>query len=367
MKKNRIIIAILLMALSGGISVFVFLNRVKSSDKKGQIAGLRSGQDEKDVKYWTCSMHPQVRSDSAGKCPICGMELIPIYKEDAGKIVLEKSVADKIGIRSEPVQYRHLIKEVRLPGKVSHDKELYVLQQEYLSILASYRRLSQTASEDIISRERSLLEATELRLKLLGFKDEQIKEFSGMSSPDESLIYPAKGRAWIHADVYEQDLNLVRSGQKVKAAIKGYEGGEFSGEIKAIEEVLSPQTRSAKARIEVPDQDNKLKHELYADLTAEIDLGRRLGVPVNSVIDTGVRKVVYVDLGGGRYQMRQVKTGVIAGAYTEAVEGLKEGDKVVTDGNFFLDSQSTLSGGQSLLYGAAEEVEAGAAPPQHKH
>jgi len=82
------------------------------------------------------------------------------------------------------------------------------------------------------------------------------------------------------------------------------------------------------------------------------------------LIDTGTRKVVYLDLGNGRYKIQQIKTGFEADGYFQVLSGLKEGDMVVTDGNFLLDSQSTLTGGQSLLYGAAEEVKD---KPKHKH
>lgn len=360
-KKNLIILVGVILAIS-----FLSLwgqKFIKPKEQKSVVSKDESTQ----IEYWTCSMHPQVRKDSPGKCPICGMELIAVYKEDIGRIVLDKSTQERLGVKSELVEYRHLIKLIRLPGKVSHDYELYTLQQEYLSILSSFHRLKETGSKEIMERQKNLLETTKLRLKLLGFDEKEIENLGKLNVPDESLIYPVKGKVWVHADIYEQDLGLVKVGQKVRAKIKGYEPEEFLGEIKAIEVVLSPQTRSAKARIEIFDPDNKLKHEVFADLTLEIGLGKRLSIPKTSLIDTGTRQVVYIDLGDGRYQLRQIKVGVEARGYVEALEGLKDKDSVVTDGNFLLDSQTTLTGGQALLYGAGEEIKEAPKEPKHRH
>lgn len=365
MRKNKkyIFLGIVLVI---GILSFLWLRNIRFKPIEQALVS-ESTEATSPIEYWTCSMHPQVRKDSPGKCPICGMELIAVYKEDIGRIVLDKSTQERLGVKSELVEYRHLIKLIRLPGKVSHDYELYTLQQEYLSILSSFHRLKETGSKEIMERQKNLLEATKLRFRLLGFDEKEIENLGKLNVPDESLIYPVKGKVWVHADIYEQNLGLVKVGQKVRAKIKGYEPEEFLGEIKAIEAVLNPQTRSAKARIEIFDPDNKLKHEMYAELTLEIDLGKRLSIPKTSLIDTGTRQVVYVDLGDGRYQLRQIKVGVEAQGYVEALEGLKDKDSVVTDGNFLLDSQTTLTGGQALLYGAGEEIKEAPKEPKHRH
>jgi multidrug efflux pump subunit AcrA (membrane-fusion protein) len=101
---------------------------------------------------------------------------------------------------------------------------------------------------------------------------------------------------------------------------------------------------------------SKLYHEIYLDVEINISLGEHLAIPKTAVIDTGTRKVVYLDYGQGRYKMQEVTTGIEAEDYVQVLSGIKEGDIVVIDGNFLLDSQSTLTGGQSLLYGAAEEI-----------
>lgn len=364
MKNKKIIVVLLIAVLLIGVFNLLRLKFTKPKEK----SSLERTQDESpQIEYWTCSMHPQVKKDGPGKCPICGMELIPVYKQDRDKIVIDQVTRDKLGLKSQTVAYRSLIKTLRIPGRVSHDYELYVLEQEYLSILSGFNELKGTASKEVLDRQKALLDSARLKLKLLGFNEEKIKELEKVNKPEESLIYPSGERVWIHADIYEQDLNIIRSAQKVEARIKGYEEEVFTGEIYTIEEVLNSQTRSAKARVKIADPKNLLKHEIYAELTVEIALGKRLTVPKTSLIDTGTRKVTYLDLGQGRYQPVQVKTGVEAQNYVEILEGLKENDLVVTDGNFFLDSQTTLTGGQELLYGAGEEIKEKAKEPKHIH
>ncbi|MFH1458754.1 MAG: efflux RND transporter periplasmic adaptor subunit [Candidatus Omnitrophota bacterium] len=364
MKNNKIIFILSMMIFVGALSAFLFFS-VKHSQQTPQLV-LNDSPDQQ-IEYWTCSMHPQVHKQVVGKCPICGMELIPVYQQDVGKIVVEKAIKEHLGFNSQPTAYRHLVRVIRLSGRVSHDYELYSLQQEYLSVLSSLDGLKKSSSEEIIERQDALLKATKLRLNLLGISNEQIKILEQEGKPDESLIYPEQGRVWIQADIYQQDIDKIKPGQLVKAKIKGYTQG-FEGQVYSVEKVLNVQTRSALARIEIKDRENILKHEVYAELTLEIHLGDRLSIPYTSLIDTGTRKVVYIDLGEGRYQLTQVKTGIDAQGYVEVLDGLKQGDMVVTEGNFLLDSQTTLTGGQSLLYGAGEAVkETPKAQPVHRH
>ena len=315
-----------------------------------------------EILYWTCSMHPQVRADKPGKCPICSMELIPIYKGGEDKIVIDQKTIELLGIKSQSVKRMYLVKTLRIPAKVAYDSELYLAQQEYLSSFHNLQKIKDT-DEEQIRRVKATLESAKTRLYLLGYNDDEIEKLQQLGEPDKNLIYPGK-KVWLHAEIYEYDLALVKPGQNVVATVSAYPSEKFIGVVRFIEPVLNSQTRSAKARIELDNKDGKLKLEMYADLEIKINLGKHLAIPETALIDTGTRKVVYLDLGNGRYKIQQVKTGFEADRFIQVVEGLKEGDMVVTDGNFMLDSQSTLTGGQSLLYGAVEEVKD---KPKHKH
>ena len=318
-----------------------------------------------EILYWTCSMHPQVRADKPGKCPICSMELIPIYKGEEDKIVIDQKTIELLGIKSQPVKRMYLVKTLRIPAKVAYDSELYLAQQEYLSSFHNLQKINDT-DEEQIRRVKATLESAKTRLYLLGYNDDEIEKLQQLGEPDKNLIYPGK-KVWLHAEIYEYDLALVKPGQKVVASVPAYPSEKFIGVVRFIEPVLNSQTRSAKARIEIENKEGKLKLEMYADLEIKINLGKHLAIPETALIDTGTRKVVYLDLGNGRYKIQQVKTGFEADGFIQVVEGLKEGDMVVTDGNFMLDSQSTLTGGQSLLYGAAEEIKEKPKEAEHKH
>lgn len=314
---------------------------------------------DKEILYWTCSMHPQVRSAQPGKCPICAMALIPIYKGEEDKIIVDENTKKITGLRSQKAEKMHLTKIIRLPGRVANDNDLYLAQQEYIS---SYK-----------NRNKEMLEASKFRLSLLGYNEKDISELQNMDEPDKSLIYPGKN-VWIHAEIYEYDTGLIKPGMEVNAISSAYPNVNFKGVVRFIEPTLNQQTRSAKARVSVENTEGLLKLEMYTVIEIKINLGKVLSIPENALIDTGTRKVVYLDMGNGRYKPQEVKTGFSGEGYVEIVSGIKEGDAVVTDGNFMLDSQSTLTGGQSLLYGGAEKVKdekpSGRQKPkkvEHKH
>lgn len=335
--------------------------------KKAEDHSTHQVKTESEIEYWTCSMHPSVRKDKPGECPICGMDLIPVYKSDKDKIIVDKKTAELVGIKSVEVKPVEMSKTIRLPGRVANDNELYLAQEEYITSFMNIQKLKDSgALEEQQNRLRKILQSSALRLKLLGFDEREISKLQQKGEPDINLIYPGE-KVWVIADIYEYDLSLVRVGQNVIASTPAYPGESFYGTIKAIEPVLNPETRSAKARIELKNNKGKLKLEMFVNLEIKINLGRHLAIPKRALIDTGTRKIVYIDLKDGRYKMAEVKTGFESDEYVQVLDGLKSGDMVVTDGNFMLDSQATLTGGASLLYGSAEEIKKEEKKPVHKH
>ena len=119
----------------------------------------------------------------------------------------------------------------------------------------------------------------------------------------------------------------------------------FFGKIAAISSVLDPQTRTLNARTEIENPGQKLKPGMYANVVIKANLGNRLAVDEEAVINTGKRTIVVVSKGGGKYDSRDVKLGQKADGYYEVISGLNDGDLVVTTGNFLLDSESRLKSG----------------------
>jgi membrane fusion protein, copper/silver efflux system len=155
---------------------------------------------------------------------------------------------------------------------------------------------------------------------------------------------------WVMADIAEGDVGAVRPGQPVTVRTKAYPGRVFKGTVGVVYPHLMKETRTARVRIELPNPDLALLPDMYTDV--EIAIGSNqavVAVPVSSVIDSGSRQVVIVDLGNGRFEPRDVKLGRRGPEFVEVTEGIKDGDSVVVDGNFLIDAESNLSSALKAL------------------
>ena len=154
---------------------------------------------------------------------------------------------------------------------------------------------------------------------------------------------------WMMANVAEDDIALVKPGQRVKVMARAYPGRVFEGRVTVVYPHLMKETRTAQVRIELPNADMALLPDMYGNV--EITTGGNadaLAVPTSAVIDSGNRQVVLVDIGDGHYAPRDVKLGRTGDGFRAVLSGLSEGDKVVVNGNFLIDAESNL---QSALKG----------------
>jgi Cu(I)/Ag(I) efflux system membrane fusion protein len=146
------------------------------------------------------------------------------------------------------------------------------------------------------------------------------------------------------ADVFEQDLGMVRRGQAATIRITAYPDQVFNGEVTFIYPTVTPETRTARVRIELPNKQGLLKPAMYGsvELASVPGNNKVLAVPDSAVLDTGTRRLVLVDLGGGRFEPRTVKLGMHADGYAEVLGGLTAGEMVVVSANFLIDAESNL-------------------------
>ena len=171
-------------------------------------------------------------------------------------------------------------------------------------------------------------------------------------------------RVWLIAEVFEQDLGMVRPGQGAALTVSAYPGKTFQGEVTFVYPNLTRETRTVKVRIELPNPDGLLKPAMFG--TAELATGKAvpvLAVPDSAVIDSGTRQVALVALGEGRFEPRELRTGRRADGYLEVLEGLGEGEQVVTRANFLIDAESNLKAalsGMSSGAPAADSTDHGA-------
>ena len=162
--------------------------------------------------------------------------------------------------------------------------------------------------------------------------------------PGETLFQIADtSSVWVQADVFEQDIAAVHVGQKAKIRINAYPGEVFEGRIAYVYPTLKAETRTVPVRIELPNPKGKLKPAMFADV--DIPAGGAaavLTVPASAVIDSGVRQTVVVQLGEGRFEPRAVKLGQRGGEFVQVLEGVREGEMVVSSANFLIDAESNL-------------------------
>lgn len=169
-----------------------------------------------------------------------------------------------------------------------------------------------------------------------------VVEGARLAPGDTPLEITDLGRLWALADIYETELARVKVGQAADLALQAVPGHTFQARVAFIDPVLDPKTRTAKVRLVVANPRGELKPDMFGD--AVIHAGQRKGltVPLDAVLDSGTRKVVFVALGDGRFAPREVETGPSAGDRVEIRKGLAAGESVVTGAAFLVDSESSL-------------------------
>jgi len=160
---------------------------------------------------------------------------------------------------------------------------------------------------------------------------------------------------WMQAEVFEKDLFLVREGLRVEITSEAFPGRTFEGTVAFVAPQVSPETRTVKVRVDVPNPDRILKSGLYVTATLRIPIGEALSVPVGAVINTGVRSVVFVDRGGGTFDAVEVVPGSQAGDYLQVLKGVAAGERVVSAGTFLLDAEARLNPAAGSVYFGASK------------
>jgi Cu(I)/Ag(I) efflux system membrane fusion protein len=146
----------------------------------------------------------------------------------------------------------------------------------------------------------------------------------------------------VNAQVYETELPLISAGQPASVSLSYRPGRTFEGRVAYVYPYLDKRTRTGRVRIELENPELELRPEMYANVEFVLDLGERLLVPESAVLYTGPRRLVFLDLGEGRLQPREVTLGVRTERHYEVLAGLRAGDRVVTSGNFLIAAESRI-------------------------
>lgn len=251
-----------------------------------------------------------------------------------------------------------------------YSPELVSTQQEYLLALRAQDSFGKSSFPEISSSAKSLLEATRERLLLWDIPDSEIRRIEKTGRPikyltlyspisgyvtkreafPQKMIMPSDvvfeivdlSSVWLLADIYEYELPLIKEGQEATLSLSYYPADVFQGNVTYVYPTLETKTRTVKARFEFKNEGMKLKPGMYANVELKVPLGERLSVSDDSVIETGERNIVFVAMGDGYYEPREVKVGQKAEGYYEVLTGLKEGESVVRSAAFLVDSESRL-------------------------
>src|SRR3990167_2447823 len=277
------------------------------------------------------------------------------------------------------VNYTGKLVEKGQPLFTFYSPELVSTQEEYLLAVQAKKTLGSSFLQEIRAGSDSLLEAARRRLSLWDISEEQIEElqrrgeptrtltlfspltgfvikkdaFQGMKvMPDKELYTIADlSTVWVNADIYEFELPNVRVGQTAAITLSYFPGQAFNGKVSWISPVLEEKTRTTKVRLEFKNPDFKLKPEMYTNVEIGVDAGRKLAIPDEAVLDSGLRKVVFLDKGEGRFQPAEVKLGGKFDGYYEVLSGLSPGERILSSAGFLLDSESRLTEAMGAMAG----------------
>jgi len=458
-----------------------FFNSISHKSSTGPVD--KHSSEMSVSQKWTCSMHPQIIADKPGKCPICGMDLIPLSVDSTvsttvRELVISEEAAKLMEIATSVVQRKFVTNEIRMVGKIDYDETrvknitawvpgrinrlyvdftgitvnkgdhmVYLYSPQLISAQAELLQASKaanslkTGTSDLVRRSTlAMLEGAREKLHLLGLDAEQIENIESSGKPQTHItinspiggivihknategMYVDTGtgiytvadlsRLWVKLDSYESDLPWIRYGQEVEFTTQAYPGQVFKGTISFIDPVLNDKTRTVKVRVNVGNSEGKLKPQMFVkaivrsqmaatgkimapemagkwicpmhpdivktetgscdicgmDLVTTESLGfikadapekAPLVIHASAPLITGKRAVVYVRVPGTEkptYQGREIVLGPRAGDYYIVKSGLQEGEIVVTNGNFKIDSAMQIQAKPSMMNPQGQKV-----------
>lgn len=414
---KKILITIIILAAIGTAGYFTYTKWIMQSDKNSV-----SEKANPEIEFYHCSMHPQVVSDKPGKCPICKMDLTPVYKQHGTKqdgiVQIDPTMVQNIGVKTETVMKRKLTHTIRATGRIDYDEtkqtiittkfsgyieklfvdytgkpvqqgqplfeiyspELVAAQQEYLQA-KHYSAAMKSSNDNITSNSANdLLQSAKKKLIYWDISSAQINQLEQTGEIKKTLIIysPFSGvvmeknifdgmqiqagmsllklvdvsQMWIYADVYENDLSWIKVGENVMIELPNDAGKTLKGNVSFIYPFLQEQSRTAKVRIDFPNENKSLKKDMYVTVNImPTDTMNAIVVPEQSVIHSGSRNVIVLSLGEGKFKSVDVKLGALADGFYQVLSGLVEGDTIVTSSQFLIDSESNLKAGTSFMQG----------------
>jgi len=299
-----------------------------------------------------------------------------------GRVAIDETRVRHVNVKVEGFVERIYVDFVGKPVRKGeplfafYSPELVSLQNEYLLAVKMRRELETGA---LAGSGDDLVESARERLELWDVPDSVLEELTRTGKPKKALtlVSPISGVVtkkdvvqghklaagdmpyeitdlsvvWVLADIYESDLAKTKVGMPATLSLEAFPNQVFTGSVAFIDPVLDPKTRTAKVRLAFANPRGELRPEMFGEVTLRAVAREGLRIPADAVIDSGTKKVVFVSLGDGKFQPRELKLGATDGDQVEVVSGLEPGDQVVVRANFLVDSESRLRASLAAIGG----------------
>ncbi len=358
-------------------------------------------------EMWTCSMHPQIKLPGPGKCPICGMDLIPLESRsgsdgvDGPNIQLSPYAKKLAKVQTVKVSTERVVGTKEITGTIAWNETLLKTESAWfsgrieklnISFTGQYVKKGQVIAE-IYSPElysaaeewkqvnatgnELLIQAVQKKLELLGLDDRAIKKLSEVNS--ERVVQRAKHSGvvlhrnveegqyikvgspliklgskkdlWVELELFEQDLSLISVGQIISMKTESLPGKEFRAKVQFIDPVLNPQTRTVRIRLNIRNVKRQLKPGMLVRGKVSVKSSVKvLSIPETAPLLTGRRAVVYVEETEGVFTNRTVELGHLRNGFYEVLSGLLGSEMIVKRGAFKLDAAMQIQAHPSMMY-----------------
>jgi RND family efflux transporter MFP subunit len=329
---------------------------------------------------------------SPDKRQVIGLQLSPVENRDlsfalrtTARVEHDETLLARISprfggwIRSLKVNFTGAPVEKGQPLFTVYSPDLLTAEKEYLLALQNYDKFKDSPDKEQVLSARRLWESSRRRLVLWQIDEKEIRDLEERRMPADETVFRAplsghvvaktalEGKSftagetlyeiadlshlWLKASVFEYQMPLITVGQDAVITFPYLGNQSFPAKVTFIYPHIDTLTRRGEFRLELDNPKDQLRPDMWANVEIKVVLGKKLTVPSSAVIDTGIRHVAFVDAADGRLEPRELKIGAKTDDYYEVLEGVKEGERVVTRALFLVDSESQLKAAISAMSG----------------